>query len=60
MVLAVTLLGVAVGALASRGLVVTPLGVTRRQRTAPPRPWGLLAMLLAAVLAPVVVAHDSL
>ena len=59
-VLAVTLLGVAVGALASRGLVVTPLGVTRRQRTAPPRPWGLLALLLAAVLAPVVVAHDSL
>ena len=50
-VLAVTLLGVAVGALASRGLVVTPLGVTRQQRTAPPRPWGLLALLLAAVSA---------
>ena len=59
-VLAVTLLGVAAGGLASRVLVVTPLGVTRRQRTAPPRPWGLLPMLLAAALAPVVVAHQSL
>ena len=51
-ILAVTLLGVAVGALASRGLVVTPLGVTRRQRTAPPRPWGLLLLVLAAAIAP--------
>ena len=51
-VAAVTLLGVATGALASRGLVVTPLGVTRRQRTAPPRPWGFLPLVLAAAIAP--------
>ena len=59
-ILAVTLLGVAVGALASRGLVVTPLGVTRRQRTAPPRPWGFLLLVLAAALAPLVYLHQSL
>ena len=52
-ILAVTLLlGVAVGALGVLGLVVTPLGVTRRQRTAPPRPWGLLLLVLAAAIAP--------
>jgi hypothetical protein len=59
-VAAVTLLGVATGALASRGLVVTPLGVTRRQRTAPPRPWGVLLLVLAAALAPLVYLHQAL
>jgi hypothetical protein len=58
-VLAVTVLGVAVGALASRGLVVTPLGVTRRQRTAPPRPWGFLLLVLAAAIAPLAVRNPS-
>jgi hypothetical protein len=58
-VLAVTLLGVAVGALASRGLVVTPLGVTRRQRTAPPRAWGFLLLALAAAIAPLAVKNPS-
>jgi len=49
-VVGVTVAGLAVGALASRGLVVTPLGVSRQQRTAPPRPWGLVPLLLAAAL----------
>ena len=38
----VTLLGVAVGLLATRRVVTTPLGVTRRSSERPPRPWGLL------------------
>lgn len=59
-VLAVTLLGVVVGSLASRGLVVTPLGVTRRQRTTPPRPWAFLLLVLAAALAPFVYLHQAL
>ena len=47
-VLAVTLAGAAVGLLSSRGLAISPFGVTRRHRTAPPRPWGLLGLLAAA------------
>lgn len=43
--------GVAVGLLASRRVVVSPLGVTRRQAPPPPRPWGLLALLAVVVLA---------
>lgn len=43
----VALLGVAVGLAASRHVVVTPLGVVRRSTQAPPRPWGLLVMLVA-------------
>ena len=58
-VLAVTVLGVAVGALASRGLVVTPLGVTRRQPTAPPRAWGFLLLVLAAAIAALAVQNPS-
>lgn len=34
--------GVSVGALASRHLVASPLGVSRRARRPAPRPWGLL------------------
>lgn len=34
--------GVATGALASRHLITSPLGVSRRVRRAAPRPWGLL------------------
>ncbi len=46
----VGLLGVLVGALATRRVLVSPLGVTRRTAGRPPRPWGLLALALAAVL----------
>jgi hypothetical protein len=46
-VVAVAAAGVAVGLAGSRGVVVTPLGVTRRQPPSSPRPWGLL--LLAAL-----------
>ncbi|GIJ61828.1 FtsX-like permease family protein [Virgisporangium aurantiacum] len=46
-VLGVTGLGLAVGLFASRRMVVTPLGVTRRQAPPPPRPWGALLMLAA-------------
>jgi cell division protein FtsX len=49
-VMVVTLLGVAVGRLAGRHVVVTPLGVVRRAAPRPPRPWGLLAMLVAVVV----------
>lgn len=48
-VLGTTVAAVVVGARASRGVLVTPLGVSRRQTSAPPRPWGLL-LLAAAVL----------
>ncbi|MCA1984443.1 FtsX-like permease family protein [Nocardioides nematodiphilus] len=48
-ILGVTLLGVAVGALASRRVIVTPLGVTRRAAAPAPRPWGALALALAVV-----------
>ena len=60
-VLAVTLAGVAVGALASRGLVISPFGVSRRQRSTPPRPWGLLALVAAAgtAAAAVLLGADS-
>ena len=38
----VGLAGVATGALASRNLIASPLGVSRRVRRPAPRPWGLL------------------
>jgi hypothetical protein len=38
----VAALGVLTGALASRHLIASPLGVSRRVRRASPRPWGLL------------------
>ncbi|GAA1027533.1 hypothetical protein GCM10009557_09230 [Virgisporangium ochraceum] len=53
-VLGVTALGLGVGLLASRRMVITPLGVARRQTPPPPRPWGtllLLAGLVSGVLA---------
>lgn len=43
----VTVLGVLVGLLASRRVVVTPLGVVRRSAPPPPRPWGALLLVLA-------------
>ncbi|MDP9820640.1 FtsX-like permease family protein [Nocardioides massiliensis] len=42
----VTMLGVLVGTAANRGVIVSPLGITRRTTSRPPRPWGLL--LIAA------------
>lgn len=44
-VVLVTVLGVLVGMAADRKVMVSPLGLTRRHRTRPPRPWGLLVML---------------
>lgn len=52
-VIGTTVAGVTVGARAARGVVVTPLGVSRRQATAPPRPWGLLLLVAAVLLVPV-------
>ena len=43
-VAAVAALGIATGALASRHLIASPLGVTRRARRPAPRPWGLLVV----------------
>ena len=36
--------GIATSALASRHLIVSPLGVSRRAQPPPPRPWGLLLL----------------
>jgi hypothetical protein len=43
-VAAVAAAGIATGALASRHLVASPLGVSRRARPPAPRPWGLLLL----------------
>ncbi len=43
-VAAVAALGIATAALASRHLIASPLGVTRRVRRPAPRPWGLLVV----------------
>lgn len=50
-VILVAVAGTVVGWWASRAVVTSPLGVTRRQSNRPPRPWGLVLMLAAAVLA---------
>lgn len=49
-VLLVGLAGAAVGATAGRGVLVSPLGVTRRAPVSAPRPWGLVPILLAVFL----------
>jgi hypothetical protein len=59
-VLGTTVAGVVVGARAARGVVVTPLGVSRRQSPAPPRPWGLLLLLASVLLVPVALTLGSL
>ena len=46
----VTALGVLVGLWAGRGVVAHPLGVVRRARPRPPRPWGLLLIAGGALL----------
>jgi hypothetical protein len=58
-VLGTTVVAIAVGARASRGVVVTPLGVSRRQASAPPRPWGLLLLVAAVLMLPVAGTADS-
>lgn len=58
-VVGTTVAGVAVGARASRGVVVTPLGVSRRQASAPPRPWGLLLLVAAVLVLPVALTVGS-
>lgn len=50
--------GLVVGLRASGGVVVSPLGVTRRVAAAPPRPWGLLVLASAAASVPVLIAAD--
>jgi hypothetical protein len=49
-VVAVTVLGICVGLAAGRGVVVTPLGVSRRTNRRPPRPWGALLVLAEVAL----------
>jgi hypothetical protein len=51
-VIATTVAGVFVGARASRCVIVTPLGVSRRQSSKPPRPWGLLLLVAAVLVVP--------
>lgn len=48
--LGVGLVGVLAGATASRGLLISPLGVSRRAPRSAPRPWGALLLVLAVVL----------
>ncbi len=57
-VVGVTALGVAVGLLASRRVVVTPMGITRRQAPPPPRPWGLVLMALGVALVPLLLRFE--
>ncbi len=61
---AVTALGLVTGWRASRRVVVTPLGVARRQTSTPPRPWGLLlagaALVLVIGAATLPLPHGSL
>jgi len=49
--------GVATGAMVSRHLVASPLGVSRRERRPAPRPWGLL--LVAAGLGAIALAASG-
>jgi FtsX-like permease family protein len=51
-VVAVTAIGILVGLAASHRVVVSPLGLVRRQPGPPPRPWGAMLLLAAAVLLP--------
>jgi FtsX-like permease family protein len=53
-VVAVGAVGVLVGLATSGRVVVSPLGMVRRQPGRPPRPWGALLLLAAAAMAPLV------
>lgn len=57
-VIVVAVAGTFVGWWASRAVVKAPLGVTRRERQRPPRPWGFLLLLLAVVLTPTSLSND--
>jgi hypothetical protein len=48
--LGVGLVGVLAGATASRSLIISPLGVSRRAPRSAPRPWGALLLLLVIPL----------
>ncbi len=48
--LGVALIGVLAGATASRSLLISPLGVSRRAPRSAPRPWGALLLVLAVPL----------
>lgn len=49
-VVGVAIAGTLVGWRASRSVVESPLGATRRERQRPPRPWGVALLVLAALL----------
>ncbi|MCW2496418.1 FtsX-like permease family protein [Jatrophihabitans sp.] len=57
----VAVVGTFVGWWASRAVVNSPLGVTRRRSQRPPRPWGFVLLLLAAALTPTALSvnHDT-
>jgi hypothetical protein len=57
-VIAVAVTGTFVGWWASRAVIQSPLEVTRRNSKRPPRPWGLLLLVLAAGLAPTALGAD--
>ncbi len=57
-VVVVAIAGTFVGWWASRAVVTSPLGVTRRERKRSPRPWGFSLLLLAAVLTPTALSVD--
>ena len=48
--LGVAVIGVLAGATASRSLLISPLGVSRRAPRSAPRPWGALLLVLAVPL----------
>jgi hypothetical protein len=57
-VVGVAIAGTLVGWRASRSVVESPLGVTRRQQQRPPRPWGLALLVLAGFLTPTALSPD--
>lgn len=55
-VLTVTIVGVLVGSAANRGVVVSPLGITRRTNSNPPRPWAVLVIAAGVALGVVTIS----
>jgi hypothetical protein len=55
----VGLIGMLAGASASRSLLISPLGVSRRGPHRPPRPWGVLLLVLAVPLFRLSVSQSS-
>ena len=58
-VIGVALLGTFVGWRASPATITSPLGVSRRQARARPRPWGALLLLVAALLTPLAFTQEE-